>query len=76
MRTTIDIPDETYCELKIKAARERKPVREIVLRALHRELESVEGSPIRKMRLPVIPSSRPGTLSLTNEQIDDLTAFS
>ncbi|MGA2848080.1 MAG: hypothetical protein ABSE46_03715 [Terracidiphilus sp.] len=76
MRTTIDIPDETYCELKIKAAREKKPVREIVLRALKRELESAEGIQIRKMRIPVIPSSRPGTLNLTNEQIDDLIAFS
>ena len=76
MRTTIDIPDETYCELKIKAARERKPVREIVLRALKRELESVEGSPIPKLRLPAIPSTQPATLKLTNEQIDDFTAFS
>jgi hypothetical protein len=76
MRTTIDIPDETYCELKIKAAREKKPVRELVLRAIKRELESAEGIQIRKMRIPVIPSSRPGTLNLTNEQIDELTAFS
>jgi hypothetical protein len=76
MRTTIDIPDQTYCELKVKAARERKPVREIVVRALKRELEPAEDGPIRKMRFPVIPSSRPGTLNLTNEQIDDLTAFS
>jgi hypothetical protein len=32
--------------------------------------------PVRKLQLPLIRSSRPGTLELTNEQIDELTAFS
>jgi hypothetical protein len=76
MRTTIDIPDETYRELKIKAARDGKPLRQIVLRGIQRELEGVERKPIRKLQLPLIRSSQPGTLELTNEQIDELTAFS
>ena len=75
MRTTIDIPDETYRDLKIKAARESVPVRQIVLRGIQRELEGTERRPIRKLQLPLIRSSRPGTLDLTNEQIDELTAF-
>jgi hypothetical protein len=74
MRTTIDIPDETYRDLKIQAARERKPVREIVLRGIQRELEG-EKRQVRKLKLPLIRSSRPGTLHLTNEEIDELTAF-
>ena len=76
MRTTVDIPDETYRDLKIKAAREGKPVRQIVLRGIERELAEAEEKPVRKLQLPLIRSSRPGTLELTNEQIDDLTAFS
>lgn len=76
MRTTIDIPDEIYCELKVKAAREGKPVRLIVLRGIQRELEEGEKRQVRKLQLPLIHSSRPGTLELTNEQIDELTAFS
>jgi len=77
MRTTIDIPDETYCELKIKAAREKKPVREIVLRAVQRELGPGEASlPRKKFTIPVIPSMRPGSLHLTNEDIDDILASS
>jgi hypothetical protein len=76
VRTTIDIPDDTYRALKIKAAREGTPVRQVVLRGIHRELEMPEGKRVRKMKLPVIRSARPGTLHLTNEQIDDLTAFS
>ena len=76
MRTTIDIPDETYRDLKIKAAQEGTPVRQIVLRGIKRELEGAGEKPVRKLQLPLIRSSRPGTLHLTNEQIDELTAFS
>jgi plasmid stability protein len=76
MRTTMDIPDETYRDLRIKAAREGKPMRQIVLRGIQRELEGAEETPVRKLQLPLIRSSRPGTLELTNEQIDELTAFS
>jgi hypothetical protein len=76
MRTTLDIPDEVYRRLKVKAAVEGETLREIALRGILREIESVKGNPIRKLQLPVIPSSRPGTLNLTNEQIDELTAFS
>jgi hypothetical protein len=72
MRTTIDIPDETYRELKIKAAREGTAVRQIVLRALERDLEAGQTRPVRKLELPLIRSTRPGTLHLTNEDIDDI----
>jgi hypothetical protein len=75
MRTTVDIPDETYRELKMKAARAGIPVRQIVLRGIQRELEGAVEKPIRKLQLPLIRSSQPGTLELTNEQIDELTAF-
>ena len=76
MRTTVDIPDETYRELKILAAREGKPVRQIVLQGIRRELEGAGERTVRKLQLPLIRSSRPGKLELTNEQIDELTAFS
>jgi hypothetical protein len=76
MRTTIDIPDQTYRDLKVKAAREGKTVREIVLLGINKELSAAEERPVRKLKLPVIRSSQPGTLELTNEQIDELTAFS
>jgi hypothetical protein len=75
MRTTVDIPDETYRALKIKAAQEGTRVRQIVLRGIQRELDEAEAKPVRKMQLPLIRSARPGTLHLTNEQIDELTAF-
>jgi|HubBroStandDraft_5_1064220.scaffolds.fasta_scaffold11705_5 hypothetical protein len=79
MRTTIDIPDEIYRKLKIKAAVDGQTVREIALRGIERELEEGEKGEkrhIQRLNLPLIRSSQPGTLELTNEQIDELTAFS
>ena len=75
MRTTVDIPDEIYRELKIRAAREGKTVRELVLRGVQRTLAATEEEPIRKFQSPIVRSSQPGTLDPTNEQIDD-TLFS
>lgn len=75
VRTTIDIPDETYRALKIQAAHEGVAVRQIVLRGIERELEpNVARQHSEKFQIPVIHSSRPGTLNLTNEQIDDILA--
>jgi hypothetical protein len=70
MRTTIDIPDETCRALKIKAATEGTSVRQIILRGVERELAGPKR--VRKFEIPILRSSRPGTLELTNEQIDDI----
>jgi hypothetical protein len=71
MRTTIDIPDTTFRELKVRAAREGRTLRELLLEGLElaRKQQSIPRTPFV---LPLIPSSRPGTLDLTNEQIDDI----
>ena len=75
MRTTIDIPDTTYRELKVKAAQEGLTVRQIVLRGIKHELKPPVVRPhANRFQIPVIPSSMPGTLRLTNEQIDDILA--
>jgi hypothetical protein len=75
MRTTIDIPDETYRTIKMLAAERGTTVRELVLEGV----ELVRRQPPatgKRFVVPVIRSKRPGTLHLTNEQIDELTAFS
>ncbi len=74
MRTTIDIPDETYRTIKVLAAERGTTMRELVLEGM----ELVRRCPpeaAKKFEVPVIRSKRPGTLDLTNEQIDELTAF-
>ena len=72
MRTTIDIPDETYRELEIKAARQGQSVRQLVLLSIQRDLSETAPRKVQKMELPVIRSSNPGSLNLTNEMIDDI----
>jgi hypothetical protein len=77
MRTTIDIPDDTYRALKIKAAREGMPVRQIVLDGIHRELH--RGTDAKKHdgrpRFPVIRSKRPGSLKLGEEGVYEYIPF-
>ena len=71
MRTTIDIPDETYRTIKTIAARRGTTVRQLVLDGLAVVVRPAP-KPAKKFVVPVIQSSRPGTLDLTNEQIDDI----
>jgi hypothetical protein len=72
MRTTVDIPDEIYRGLKIKAVQERKPVRQIILRSLQRELEGAGEKPVRKLQLPLIRSNRTDKLDIDNEKIYEI----
>jgi hypothetical protein len=74
MRTTLDIPDETYRQVKVFAAQQGTTVRQLVLDGLAIVARPAP-NPSKKFVLPVIKSSRPGSLNLTNEQIDEI-AFS
>jgi len=78
MRTTVDIPDPLYRELKSKAAIEGRSVKELILRGV--EVELRPSKPGRKkqkkqVRIPILKSKEPGTLDLDNERIFDLIGF-
>jgi plasmid stability protein len=75
MRTTIDIPDETYRKLKVKAATEGQTVREIALRGIQREIETTAKKRARKLLEPVLKSYAPGSIRIDNERIFDLIGF-
>jgi len=72
MRTTIDIPDDLYKKLKSKAVLEGTSIRNLMTQAAQSLAEPDTLPPIRKLRIPVIHSDRPGSLNLTNEEIDDI----
>lgn len=74
MRTTVDIPDETYRELKSKAAQQGCSVKELILRGVKKELKPASRGR-RRIRLPIVRSKQPGSLRLTNEQIYELVPF-
>lgn len=69
MRTTIDLPDELVRAARIRAAERDETLKELFERALTKELGR---APRVRGPLPVVTSSRPGTLRLTNEMIADL----
>jgi len=75
VRTTIDIPDEIYRRLKVKAAIEGQTVREIALRGIQREIEEPAAKPVRRLAEPILKSYAPGSIRVDNEQIYDLNGF-
>ncbi len=75
MRTTIDIPDETYRKLKVKAALEGESVRQIVLRGILREIQQTAAKPVPRLKEPILKSYAPGSIQIDNEQIYDLIGF-
>lgn len=75
MRTTIDIPDEIYRKLKVKAAIEGQTVREIAVRGIRREIEQPAPEPARRLTEPILKSYAPGSIRIDNERIYDLIGF-
>lgn len=76
MRTTIDIPDSLYRELKSKAAQEKKSVKELILRGVEVELRiRHKEKQSRRVLLPLVPSKAPGTLEIDNAKIFELIPF-
>lgn len=74
MRTTVDIPDPLYRELKGKAASEGRSVKELILRSVKQELRSGQGK-TKHVSLPIVPSKRPGALKLDNAKIFEIIPF-
>jgi hypothetical protein len=77
MRMTLDIPDAQYSRLTAKAEQEGTSVTEIILRGIDRELENFfeTSRPVKRLKLPLIPSTRTDKLVITNEQIYDIIDF-
>jgi hypothetical protein len=74
MRTTIDIPDALYRELKSKAAREGRSVKEVILGSVQEKLMGRLPKTAR-VTLPIVASKRPGTLDLDNAKISEIIPF-
>ena len=74
MRTTVDIPDSTYRELKAKAARRGCSVKELILESVRNELRP-SSRRTGRIKLPILESKEPGTLRLTNEMIYEIIPF-
>ncbi|MBT5707588.1 MAG: hypothetical protein HOI66_14830 [Verrucomicrobia bacterium] len=56
MRTTIDIPDALFKEIKSKAVLRGETLKMFFLRAIKTELEVEKGASRRRVRLPIVKS--------------------
>jgi hypothetical protein len=74
VRTTIDIPNPLYRQLKGKAASEGRSVKDLVLRAVQIELHAAPKK-VTPRKAPVIESKNPGTLHLDNDKIFKIIPF-
>lgn len=74
MRTTLDLPDDTFRQLKSLAAQRGTTLKALMRQTVERELAGANGETKRRRRLkfPLIPSKEPGTLNLTNAEIEEL----
>jgi hypothetical protein len=73
MRTTIDIPDETYRELKVKAAIEGETLRRIILRGIQGEIKLANAEPARRLAGSIPQSFASGPLRIEErEQSSDV----
>jgi hypothetical protein len=72
MRTTVDIPDAMYRQLKSRAAREGSSTRALILRGVKEVLKTKRRKPGSRVSLPIVHSKRPGTVPLDNAKIYDI----
>jgi hypothetical protein len=73
VRTTVDIPDPTYRQLKAKAALRGCSVKQLILRGVEAELNGEKrGETKGRVALPLIKSKRPGWLRLSNKTIHEI----
>ena len=75
MRTTVDIPDSLYRDLKSKAAGEGRSVKELILRGVEIELQLKPTRRRRPVSLPLVCSKEPGTVALDNAKIFEIIPF-
>jgi len=72
MRTTVEIPDAMYRQLKSRAAREGSSARALILRGVKEVLKTPRRKPGLPVSLPIVRSKRPGTVALDNAKIYDI----
>jgi hypothetical protein len=72
MRTTIDIPDQLYKQVKARAALQGRTVREIVLKGVEKEMRDTPPVKRGRVKMPLIHGKEKRKLDLTNAQIEEI----
>ena len=80
MQTIVNLPDSLYQESEALAASRGSTMEQFIVEAVKKEVQGRLGSGTpgafgdREVDLPVIRSTRPGTLNLSHFDFDDLLA--
>ena len=72
MRTTVEIPDLLFRRAKLIAIQRQLTLKELINRALIREVEAIEIPSRRMVAPPIGIDSTPSALALTNAQLAQL----
>lgn len=72
VRTTVDIPTPLYRQLRQRAAKEGSTIKKLVVQGVEEVLSPKPAAPKRRITGPIIPSKRPGSLHITNDEIYEL----
>ena len=72
MRTTVDIPDGLYRQLKSRAAREGSSTRALILKGVKEVLKVERRKARAHVSLPIVRSKRPSTVTLDSAAIYDI----
>ena len=72
MRTTVDLPDELFRDLKLKSAREGVTLKQLIVAALESHVHNVQSRKPRRIRGPLIRCKSKKPIALTNAEIEDL----
>ena len=74
MRTTVDIPDPVYRELKSDAARAGRSVKELILLRVTSPAREAAATR-RTIKFPAIKAKKPGSLKLGPEGVYEYIPF-
>ena len=72
MRTTVDLPDPLFRQMKAHAALRGISIKNFITAAIESQITAPESGDDYSVNLPLIRSKKPGTLNLTNAEIEDL----
>jgi len=75
MRTTVDLPDTLFREVKSTAARQGESLKEFLQRAVVNEWSRTwDQAAAKRVAFPVLDSAHPGSLNPANDEIDRMLA--
>ena len=72
MRTTVDLSEPLFRRMKATAALRGISIKDLITTAIESEILKRQSSNDYSVQLPLIHSKHPGTLDLTNAEIEDL----